>query len=262
MKNAWIIIATLSMFLGVACSSKKSDPVAAPVDTTPVVNPVTGDAPGGSGTGGTLTGGTGGATVTFVPKDFNTYNAFYGKTPLNSPKNITITVNLTDAGGYHYAGSVRIAHDDNGQTWDSLLEAGSGTNSTYDHGLYNGWLEAAYNYWFTLAGKTVFSGFFQDHLGAIVLVIDKSLDQGDGQGSAYMSGSVYFKNFPMVTCDARTGECPSQGPERKCWYITSGPWNCQSPTVQSKTVLAPTTGEGYSLLGTFNGMSRAKAFNL
>lgn len=255
MKNSMYIILVLIVMLGIGCSSKKSDPeVAAPPPEVIVESPVDPGSPAGGGTGGGGVSTGTGDTVAFAPVSWELFNAYVGTHPINAPKDVKISVNLRDAGGFRYYGSVKISYVDNGQTFQGVFEVGSGTNMSFDEGINNGALEAKYNYWFKNNNKVVFSGFFQDQFGSIVLVIDSSLDQGDGQGGGYVGGSVYFKNFAQSMA--------TQSPYRKCWFIYDGPYDCRSTPVISKSSLEPTTDQGYRKLGTFSGLSKSRAFNL
>lgn len=252
MKHSIYILMIFSVLFGIGCSSNKSATVAAPATTTDTTTTVVNPDPTGSGTGGGL-GTSSGDVVTFTPTSLSLFNSFFAVTPLNNPKDFKITVNLSDAGGYHYAGTVKISFTDNGQSHEATFETGSGTNISYSHGKDNGELESKYNYWFNSAGKVVFSGFFQDQVSSIVLVIDNSIDQGDGQGGGYVSGSVYFRNFQQSFA--------TQG-YRKCWFLYDGPYDCRSTQVISKSSLYPVEAEGYRKLGTFSGMSKTRAFSL
>lgn len=251
MKTKILLVLFIAAIIGVGCSSKKSE--SAPPAETPVVqNPLDPGAPGGGGTNGAASSG--GDTVDFVYSDFGTFEAYVGTHPLNSPKNIKLTVDLKNNGSLRFYGTVKISYEDNGQTWTGRFESGSGTNPNMSTLKDNDVMESNYNYWFKANNATVFSGIFQDKLGAIVIVVDKSLDQGDGQGASYVSGSVYFKNFAQTFA--------TQSPYRKCWFIYDGPHDCRTSTVMSKSGLYPTTEEGYRKLGTFSGLSKARAFNL
>jgi hypothetical protein len=255
MKKFILVITLIASLFGVGCSSKKNEAAPPPTDSTPVpVNPVddTGT-PTGGGTGGGITNPEGDA-VTFVPVDFATFNTYVGTHPINSPKDIKISVNLKNNGSLRYYGAIRISYQDNGQTFTGTFESGEGKNIDLKGLRDNNEMESKYNYWFAKDGKTVFSGYYQDQYGAIVLVIDKSINQGDGQGSGYVSGSVYFKNFAQSMA--------YQSPNRKCWWIYDGPYDCRSTTVSTKSGLYPTTNEGYRKLGTFSGLSRVNAFNI
>lgn len=254
MKKQLLLLAVLASMVGVGCSSKTNTatpPVETAVTTNPAVDPGT---PAGGGTGGGLSNG-GGATVDFVPVSFSLFNSYVGTHPINSPKNIKISVNLTEVDStLKYAGSVKISYEDNGQTFTGTFESGDGKNQSIDGLRDNDVYESTFNYWFSKDGKTVFSGIFQDALGSVVLVIDKTVDQGDGQGTGYVSGSVYFKNFAQSQA--------TQSPYRKCWFIYVGPHDCRSTEVMQKSSITLGTGEGYRKLGTFTGLSKVSAFNL
>ncbi|MBL7542820.1 MAG: hypothetical protein JNL11_03345 [Bdellovibrionaceae bacterium] len=253
MKRQLLLVLFTASFIGIGCSSKKSETATPPADTTIVTNPTDDGGPGGGGTGGGLTTSTG-ATVAFVPVDWTIFNSYVGTHPINSPKNVQINVDLKDNGSLRYYGSIKISYEDNGQTFTGTFESGDGKNQDISGLKDNNVMESVYNYWYTKDSKTVFSGLFQDQYGAVVLVIDKSINQGDGQGSAFVSGSIYFRNFAQSMA--------TQSPYRKCWFIYTGPYDCRTDTIMKKTDLYPTTGEGYRKLGTFSGLNRAKAFNL
>lgn len=256
-----LLLLIMASFVGVGCSNGKTAAAPPATDTPIVPTPIDPGGPGGGGTGGGLTTADG-DVVDFIPVDFETFNAWYGKTPLNSPKNFKISVNLKPVNEttFKYYGKINISYEDNGQTFMAILESGSGTNVEIKGSDTNGLLESVYNYWYLGKDKqTVFSGFYQDHLGSIVFVVDKTVDQGDGQGAAYVSGSVYFKNFSQSFA--------TQSTQRKCWFINGDPYggtiyDCRSPTIIGKSDLYPTTGEGYRKLGTFSGLSKVKAFNI
>lgn len=256
MKKQLLLLTVLASMVGVGCSNKTNTatpPVDATVTTNPTVDPGT---PGGGGTDGGLSDG-GGDTVDFTPVSFSIFNAYVGTHPINSPKNIKISVNLSEVDTtLKFAGSVKISYEDNGQTFTGTFESGADKNQNISGLKDNDVYESIYNFWYRnpADGKTVFSGMFQDALGSIVLVIDKSVDQGDGQGTGYVSGSVYFKNFAQSQA--------TQSPYRKCWFIYTGPYDCRSSEVINKSSLTLGTQEGYRKLGTFTGLSKANAFNL
>lgn len=256
MKKQLFLIFLASM-VGFGCSNKTS--TATPPATDPVTgnpgmpNPVDPGAPSGGGTGGGLAS-SGGDTVNFVPVDFATFNSYVGLHPINSPKNIKISVDLKNNGSLRFYGAIRISYEDNGQTFTGTFESGEGKNQTISGLKDNDVMESVYNYWFNKDGKTVFTGMFQDPYGGIILVIDKSVDQGDGQGTGYVSGSVYFKNFAQSMAQ--------QSPYRRCWFIYEGPYDCRSTEIMNKSALYPSTAQGYRKLGTFTGLLKAKAFNL
>ena len=262
MKMKTILTLSMILVLAAGCSSNKTSSASTPVDTTTTTTtPVDTAEPGGSGTDNTLTDSSG-DTVTFTPVSLSRFNSYVGITPLNSPKDFKITVNLEQDGDLKYYGSVQISYTDNNQTHIGTFEAGSGDNVYIKNGYDNNVAEAFYNYWYNNGSKAVFSGFFQDALGSIVLVIDNSVNQGDGQGSGYVSGAVYFKNFPQVniTINPQTGLSNDQSANRKCWFIYDGPYNCRASNIIKKASLVPSESEGYYKLGTFSGLSASKSF--
>jgi hypothetical protein len=150
-----------------------------------------------------------------------------------------------------YAGQVQIAYDDAGVHYNGYFDSGMGKNSKLEGSNNNGYWEAQYNVWSSYQGKNVFSGFFQDEFGSVVLVIDNVNPMADAQGNQLLSGSVWFKNFVQSSVP--------QSPYRKCWYISTGPYNCQSSSVMTKT--SPYPSNGYIQLGTFKNLIKQKAFN-
>lgn len=247
-----LILATLSL-MGVGCAKefKATDNTA--IVTPAVVNPTYPiGAPPGQGAGSAGDNWSYGNTVAFKPDSLEIFNTYVAKAPLNNPSNVKLNVNVVDVGGGRFGGQIKIAYDDAGQHYEGYFVAGTGKNESYpsmgtnnDVGLYH----AQYNTWFN-GGKN-FSGYFQDSMGAIVLVIEDVVNQGDAQGSATVNGSIWFKNF--------TKSLVPQGTERYCWYIYRGPYDCRSTTVMDKS--SPYPSDGYRRLGTFSGLSRSKAFN-
>lgn len=204
--------------------------------------------PDGSGsTGGSVVAS---KVVDFVPVSFSEFNSYVGLHPLNNPTNFKLTVELQDVGGGRFGGTVKISYTDAGYQYTGTFDSGLGTNVKKDGLKDNGVYEAEFNRWFSNGGKTVFSGFFQDAYGAIVLVVDNVVNQGDGQGAGYMTGSVYYKNFAQSYAP--------QSPYRKCWFLRDGPYDCRSSAVINKSSVYPE--DGYRKLGTFSGLSRSEAF--
>lgn len=207
--------------------------------------PVSPDGVGTSGTGVV----SGSNTVDFVPVSIAEFNSYVAMHALNSPNNFKLTVDLQDAGNGRYAGAVKISYVDTGYQYEGKFEAGSGTNQDLYKLQDAGMMEAEYNRWFILNNQYYFSAYFQDAYGAIVLVFDNYINQGDAQGTGFVSGSVYYKNFAQSYVQ--------QSPYRKCWYIYSGPYNCRASAVMDKST--PYPGDGYRKLGTFSGLSKAAA---
>lgn len=254
--NLYIITAVAAAFLLAGCSkeklSSKSNPT---VVIEPVVDPI-------PGTGTNSNASTSAATVDLTPVSFSNFYDFAQRT-LNNPTQLKVSVNLHDIGSGRYAGEVTVGYYDNGSYYRGLFRSGESINEISYNDTYRGQSDAEFNQWFTWQGNKVFHGFFQDKLGAIVLVIDKTdgVDSGDGAGVVItnVSGRVYYKNFLRTTADA------PQGVER-CWFVmkVGSPYYC--PTflnskgiVNTTSALYPT--DGYKLLGTFSGMNKATAFN-
>lgn len=246
--NKYILVIALLGVVG--CSNDKKGytpeqpPVAAPGVTTPGVSTPAGQA--------TSTSSYGGSTADFSPVSLQEFNSYVGTHPLNYPTNFKLNVKLKDVSGGRYAGEVRITYNDNGQVYEGVFKTGDGVNSTIYQGYDNGVYEAEYNRWFIANGLPVFSGFFQDSYGSIVLVVENSIDQADGQGPGVLSGSVWYRNFAQVFAP--------QGPERKCWFIYNGPYDCRAGEVINKSALFPAST--YRKLGTFSGLSKERAFGL
>lgn len=187
--------------------------------------------------------------VAFNPVSLTEFNNYVAVRPLNAPHNFKLEVNLDEVENGRFAGALKLSYTDSGYTYTGVFEAGSGKNVKLPGLDHNNVLEAEYNRWFKLNGKTVFSGVFQDSLGALVIVIDNNLDLGDGQGSTTVSGSIYYKNFPQSYA--------AQSPYRKCWFLT-GLYSCRAGAVVNKNALYP--ADGFIKLGTFSGLNKAMAF--
>lgn len=247
-KTLQTIVLIASIAFVTSCSSKKANQDPAPA--APGVIPAT-----QTGTGTTTSCGsssTSGNTVCFSVVSFQELGYYVATHPLNDPTNLQLAVQLADSGNGRYSGTVTVSYTDNGRQYAGVFHADSGTNSDIlGANGYNGWQKSEFNHWFTYQGRTVFSGFYQDDYGAIVLVIENVLNTGDGSGGGYLTGSVWYKNFAqsMATYND-TG--------RHCWFLSAGPYNCQSTTVMNKSDLNPS--DGYRKLGTFSGLSKSAAF--
>lgn len=251
LNSTLIVLLAVFALAGVGCGSNNQ--LQANSDNNGGITPIGGDGtipepPTGTG-GGTVVQGS--KTVTFTPVSIAEMNSYVAMHPLNDPKNFTLTVDMQSAGNGRYAGSVKIGYTDTGYTYSGNFEAGSGTNVKLPGLKDNNLLEAEFNRWFIINNKYYFSAFFQDNYGAIVLVIDNYVNQGDAQGTGYVSGRVYYKNFAQSYAQ--------QSPYRKCWYIYEGPFTCRASAVINKDT--PYPGDGFRLLGTFSGLQKAAAFN-
>ena len=272
MKPRTLILAVAAVAMNIGCAQEKNNDAGSTV-ATPVVACSRGecttggsglpDAPGGSGG----TGGTGyysGATASLTIASGALRQMFYNSYP-NNPQSAQINIDLS-----RKADAIVISYIDNGKT----IEAGLGVQfpgGSRQNEQYNGWVKQ------TVGMSTptpVYKGFFQDAYGAVVIVIDKTLNLGDGTPAQYVGGSVWFQNFGdgqygESTCqsgDPRYGTCYSQ--QKMCWEITYGPYDCTTfrsgNSIVMNSSLYPTNhGEtrtkSYQKLGDFSGMSRAAA---
>ncbi|MBX3018841.1 MAG: hypothetical protein KF767_13205 [Bdellovibrionaceae bacterium] len=215
-----------------------------------------------------------GSTVTFQYSDLATLNEYVQSRPLNNPQNMKINVKVTDVGSGRYDGHVKLGYYDTGTYYIGIFNttfSGSqyqpyptspvqGGNQTYKNA-YQGYLNSEFNNWFMRGGKRVFHGFFQDRIGAVVLVITGGVDQGDGGGYAEVNGEIWFKNFEVA---------PAQQSPTQCWFhFSPSPYRCgtfytcgsdSGSCVIPKTGRPLRPGNGYKLLGTFQSLNKAKAF--
>lgn len=211
----------------------------------------------GSGTNPTLSGG---SAVAFTPVSLAVMNEYVATHPLNNPSNFQVRVNLTNVGQNKYGGEVSISYNDNGLAYNGVFKSGLGKNQSFK-GMYdNDKLESEYNFWFSRNNQTVFSGFFEDQYGAIVVTLEpiSSTPASGNDGEPVLNqgykGRVYFKNFSVTPAP--------HSPYRSCWFTYMGPYDCRSNIVQTKCDLYPGAEAGYKLLGTFTNIDVKKAFNI
>lgn len=189
-----------------------------------------------------------GGSAVFVPESNAIFNKWVGGYRVE-PQNALINVNLKKATNKKtYYGEVKLRYTDAGTTWEATLNSGTQTYDGKDYFMYN--------YWFQSQGRPVFSGFFEDTIGAIVLIVDQYIDLGDGAGATEIGGEVWFKNFgtTFATYDGGGG-FPIVLP---CWFRTLGPFDCRSSNVINKSALYP--NNGYERLGRFSSMRIRDAF--
>ncbi len=241
-----LLIALVALSNG--CSSKKANDgsVPLPPDTgSPLTPDGTGGTPSGCGTGAST-----GNSVCMAITSFQELGYYVATHPLNDPTDLRLTVELNDVGNGRYGGTVRISYMDNGQQFEGVFQS-TGEKNTKIGGTYDGYTRSEFNRWFSYQGRNVFSGFYQDEYGAIVLVIENTLNTGDGSGGGFLTGSVWYRNFAQ-------GLAPYNNTNTNCWFLTNGPYNCQSQTVMTKSDLYPS--DEYRKLGTFTGLSKSAAF--
>lgn len=271
MKTTLLVSTILLALISVGCS--KSNTGANQNNTANT----TGDVPppvlvdpsvGGSGGGGTGTGGTvgTGSTVAFNPVSLAALRSYVlpasPYTALNNPTDVKISLNLTQAAGGRYGGSVTISYVDNGKLYSGTLTAGTGTNYYMKNGYDNDKLQADYNYFFEYENELVFTGFFEDGYGAITLTLTPDEPVGGGNDAEPLSqpykGQIYFKNFKNTYGAYQY----KNNPYRSCWFISAGVFDCRSNIIQSKCGLEPGVETGYTLLGSFTNVDIKKAFNI
>jgi hypothetical protein len=181
---------------------------------------------------------------------------------LNNPSNVKIGLNLKQSSGGRYGGDVTISYNDNGQFYPGTQTAGLGTNPYLKGGYDNDKLQAEFNYFFEFENQLVFTGFFEDQYGAIVVALVPAEPVGGGNDAEPLSvpykGYVYFKNF-RNTYGAFISK---SNPYRGCWHIYKGVHDCRSNIIQTKCGLEPGVEAGYTLLGTFTNVDIKKAFNI
>lgn len=214
--------------------------------TNPTPTPPPGS--GSSGDDDISENGLGNNEAVFEPKSLSVFQTYVGQRPLNNPKNFKIKVAMTAQGNNRYSGELNIAYEDNSYQYESSLMTGTG-KLDLKYNPYDNYYEYHFNNW--MSDGSGFRAYFEDAMGAVVLVIDEVLDLGDGTGSQdRVSGKIYFLNFPYV----KAPESPT-----KCWFVVRGPYECIGFNNNSMNVLYP--GGEYQLLGTFSGLSLAGAFD-
>lgn len=284
----WITMSLFSLLLAVGCAKEKSGSSSAvtpggvtpvPVTTTTVPATTTGVVRDDKLRGTEFMDG----AIATVQLEGNVYLQSYAAThPINNPSDFKISVRLSDHGGGRWGGRVMFSYYDNNQffTGKFLNEAKKVATDCYrscSDG-YDGWDFAEYNRWFTWPDKTgkqvrVFHGFFSDQYGAVMLIIDDSIDQGDGAGPDSLAGEFWFKNHATTSVQPSNLGIP-------CWFITQGPYDCRtflgsdgrvntfsavypyhslySDSANPNVENAPS--RGWRRLGKFSGLSFSKAF--
>ena len=182
--SSYLALIAACGLIGFGCGGNKKSEDAAPPAATP--DATTPDPNGGTGVDGSKP--LAANAVKFSPVSFAEFNSYVGKHPLNDPKDFHLVVDLTQISGTgRYSGTVNIKYTDTGINYNGVFKATADKNEDYcckskDDGKY----DAEYNYWFKLNNKTVFAGFFEDDAGAIILIIDSTLNTGDASGAGYV----------------------------------------------------------------------------
>jgi hypothetical protein len=250
-----VLLIGIALF-GVGCSNSSTSSNNSPLDP---INGLSGIQSNGSSSTTTPTTTPNGSVVvtnsaTFVPVSLTEFNSYVATHPLNNPTDFKITMDLVNVASTGlYSGTVQLSYNDTGYKHAGVFVSGAGLNASISGLKDNSVYEAIYNRWYTVGSQTIFSGVFQDAYGAIVVVIDSPVSQGDAQGgaSAALTGTVYYKNFAQSYAQ--------QSPYRKCWFIYSGPFSCRTTAMTNSAYVASVDG-GFRKLGTFSGLSKAQSF--
>lgn len=214
--------------------------ISVPTPEAPITPPI------GTGTGGTATA----EGITFKPVSLAEFNSYVAIRPLNNPTDFRLSIQLANNGSDQFYGTVKLSYIDAGYRYTGTFKADNAKNVDMYAMKDAGTHDAAYNRWFTLGGKKVFSGFFEDNYGSIVVIIDNVVNQNDGQGGSVVSGQVWYRNFAQSYAP--------KSPYRSCWFVYQGPYYCRSAAVINKTSLYPT--DTYRKLGSFTGLIKNQAF--
>ena len=237
MKHQILIVAALTFF-AVSCAKKESSSGSSVTQAIPTDGTVY--TPGQVGPGydpGMLYGASAPLHITSISR----MSEYTGR-PMNSPQDIQMTMNVVRY-GEAFGGTIRVSYTDNGQLREGFFTAGHSAE------------ESKYNIWFQKDGKDVWHGFFEDYIGAIVVVIDGVTNLGDGGGNeSYASGSIWFKNF---------GYTYAPRPPSWCWFVSLGPYDCRAwkSGREVNTTAAVNPDNGYKKLGIFSDLDLNKAFN-
>lgn len=277
----YLIFIITAMIASVGCSDKKSGGGGGnnftdiPDDGGSGIPPITDPDP-------SLTADAG-ASVDLIITDKSVLDDYVGWTT-NTPTESKIVVNLKKyttiakaGGGYDYGfgGYVSVKFKDNGVSFtDKFSSMWMGGYPNYNTTKDNA-TNHKYNLLSTdypeLQGRQGYHGFFEAtgvqrlippypgqviFSGALIFVIDSTIDLGDGGGPSGANGSVWYKNviaqYPMGPL-----------PYTNCWFISAGPYDCRtwksSGSVATKISIYP--NGGYVKLGNFYNLDMKKAFN-
>lgn len=242
-----LLIALIGLLFGAGCASEKGGPAVADpgyiCTETACIAPT--PPPRTSPSDGYYSGST---TKLEIASLSALAKLFYNSNP-NNPSDIRINIDLERP-----SESVIISYVENGR----IVEAAFGIVHPY-----SGHSDDRYNRWYDQDGKLVWKGFFQDWYGAIVLIIDEYVSQGDGQPADILGGSIWFQNFNRYYPNF-----PLQGPLTMCWEIEMGPYDCRSFLKKGKvsmtssyypTTKGPDAGMYYEKLGEFSGIIASEA---
>jgi hypothetical protein len=286
-RGLMVSMLTASLLLSVGCAKKGDGFSAETAEPTPTTTtdrgPVTPDTDTPRGPEFAN-----GATAAFTVESMAALTAYVGTHPVNNPTDMRISVKLSETAtsSNMFYGDVMLSYQDNGQYYTGHFRTQNTNNPTGSSGmsaptLYPGVNHAYYNNWLEWNGKYGFHGFFEDSYGAVLLVVDATVDQGDGGGATQLSGSIWFKNYANTQFQKNQHGIP-------CWFMTAAAYDCRTflvpggPTgdgnIDSGSALYPTDSQwwtsssthpyipveparGWRKLGTFSDLNKAKAFS-
>jgi hypothetical protein len=252
-----LILAIAVVTTGTGCAKKKGSASVPPVvcdrgDCSGVVPGLPGGGGGGPGSYGTA------SEVPLSITSLATFKDFFFQQPVYNPQNIRVGMAVGQEQSNQYGGEVWVSFEENGVTRSAVL------TTYHPHG--TGVSDSSKNLWFNNAAtsyQNAWHGIFQDAYGAMVVVIDSAMGLGDGDPAAVVGGSIWYQNFGYTGAP--------QGPEKMCWQISIGPYDCRTflsgGQVVTTSSLFPTTygnnsnppRQPYRKLGSFYNMPRAEA---
>lgn len=137
--------------------------------------------------------------------------------------------------------------------------------------------ENIYNRIVNVGGHRYYKGFFEDAnydyvkwmdlyntgekhtYGAVILIVD--LESLDDEGS--VNGEIWYLNYNKAVCGTKDPYFCYEKSESRCWFIKAGPYDCRdfviSDVIRPDAMMYPVR---YHRLGTFQGLTKSKAFKL
>ena len=173
----------------------------------------------------------------------------------------------------YYSGKIEIAYE---------VRKANGEDEVVSQEFSSGWGDDnQYNVWARFGGKPGFHAFFSDSWKGVILVINEITDLNTERtdvvnvGNRQLgSGSVWFKSFRSLVGNnyrdcyeggthVRMPPYP-EGPQKRCWFVSTGLWNCQAwedgNKVRTFMALEP-RNSCYKKLGDFRDLNINEAFD-
>ncbi len=144
-------------------------------------------------------------------------NGYLGNVPAYKYKSgsAKMSLGLTKMGS-GYGGYIKISFIEDGQESVVYQQTKDPKSDNYSS------KDVRHNIWFQKSGENYWHGFFQDAVGAVVVVIDgeERGGTGDNPHDLRLTGSVWYMNF-----NTHYPYNPMQG-YKPCWEIPIGNFNC------------------------------------